>query len=508
MKIYIYLIAVFSFFVLISSVTLADPVPCNIFPTENIWNTPIDKMPLDPNSDTYVQTIGATKTLHPDFGAGEWNGAPIGIPYVLVPGTQPKVKVTFDYPDESDQELYPVPPNAPIEGGYSSTGDRHILMIDKDNCRLYELYSSYPNGDGTWKAGSGAIFDLNSNNLRTDTWTSADAAGLPIYPGLMNYEDIVKGEINHAIRFTVPQTQKKYLWPARHYASSLTDKKYPPMGQYFRLKSTFDTSGYSKENQIILKALKKYGMILADNGSAWYISGIPDPRWNDDDLNKLKALKGSDFEAVDVSSLMIDKNSGLAKQDKKNTPPVLLKKFGTITMKLNDPTNIINLKEYFKDAETADLTYYISYDNHDIADISGDNTIKGQLNITPKAIGSTRVTIFGDDTQYTVGDTFNVVVEKALSVDDLNSESFKAFITGTGSKKLIINGYFNYPGYLSIEVYNILGQQISELISGDVDRGSFSQSINIDDLKFTPSGYYFVRISLNGISKAVLPLIY
>ena len=289
-------------------------IPCQMFPSDNIWNTPIDNLPVHVNSDTYINTVGAAKPLHPDFGAGLYNGAPTGIPYMVVPGSQKKVKVTFDYPDESDGIMYPVPPNPLIEGGDSSQGDRHILMVDKDNCILYELYYAFPNSDGTWRAGSGAIFDLNSDTLRPDGWTSCDAAGLPILPGLVRYEEVANGEINHAIRFTVPKTQRAYMWPARHYASSITDKSYMPMVLRMRLKKDYDISSFSAENQVILKAYKKYGMILADNGSAWFFTGVGDDRWNNDDLNNLKKLKGSDFEAVDESSLMIDPNSGRAKQ--------------------------------------------------------------------------------------------------------------------------------------------------------------------------------------------------
>lgn len=286
---------------------------CSMFPANNIWNAPVDKLPLDPNSSAYINTIGASKTLHPDFGSGLWEGAPIGIPYVVVPSTQAKVKVAFEYADESDVGPYPVPANPPIEGGSNGSGDRHILMLDQDNCRLYELFSAYPNQDGSWRAGSGAIFDLKSNALRPDTWTSADAAGLPILPGLVRYDEVAAGEINHAIRFTVPQTQRKYVWPARHFASSLTGAQYPPMGQRFRLKASFDTTGYSAQIQVILKAFKKYGLILADNGSSWYISGAPDERWNNDLLRELKKIPGSAFEAVNVSSLMVNPNSGEAK---------------------------------------------------------------------------------------------------------------------------------------------------------------------------------------------------
>ena len=298
-----------------NAVGLQTVIPCSFFPADNIWNTPIDELPLDANSDLYVQTIGTSKNLHPDFGSGEWNGAPMGIPFVLVPGNQPLVNITFQWPDECDPGPYPIPKNPPIEGGYSSTGDRHILIVDTNNCKLYEIYSAYPNADSvSWTAGSGAVFDLKSNNLRPDGWTSSDAAGLPILPGLMRYEEVAAGEIAHAIRFTCPQTRRAYVWPARHYASSLTDTKYPPMGQRFRLKKSVDISGYSSQNQVILKAFKKYGIILADNGSAWFITGAPSPNWNDDDLNLLKAIKGSDFEAVDCSSLMVNSNSGQAKQ--------------------------------------------------------------------------------------------------------------------------------------------------------------------------------------------------
>ena len=294
--------------------SLCQNISIPLFPKDNIWNTPIDNLPIDQMSQTYINTIGADKSLHPDFGSGLWNGAPIGIPYVIVNGKQTKVKVNFDYADESDGNYYPIPENPPIEGGDNSDGDRHILIVDTKNALLYELYSCYKNNDGSWKAGSGAIFDLNSNKLRNDTWTSADAAGLPILPGLVRYDEIDKGEINHCIRFTVPQTQRKYQWPARHFASSLTDTKYPPMGLRMRLKQNYNINGFSHTNQIILKALKKYGIILADNGSALFISGTPDERWDNDDLNKLKSVKVSDFEAVDETSLMIDTNSAQAKQ--------------------------------------------------------------------------------------------------------------------------------------------------------------------------------------------------
>ena len=288
---------------------------CSIFPSNNIWNTRIDNLPVDPNSSTYINTIGADTGLHPDFGSGEWDGGPIGIPYITVPGTQAKVAITFYYAEESDPGPYPIPPDAPIEGGSDSTGDRHVLVLDKDSCMLYELFDAYPQADNSWYAGSGAVFDLRSHKLRPDTWTSADAAGLPILPGLVRYDEVISGEINHAIRFTAPQTRKAHIWPARHNASHLTDDIYPPMGQRFRLKADYDISGFSLIIQTILKAFKRYGIILADNGSAWFISGVPDSRWDNDILRELRDVKGSDFEAVDESSLMIDKDSGEAKQN-------------------------------------------------------------------------------------------------------------------------------------------------------------------------------------------------
>lgn len=284
---------------------------CPIFPGDNIWNAPVDTLPLDPNSDSYINSIGRNTGVHPDFGSGIWEGAPIGIPFVTVPGTQPMVPVTCYYADESDPGPYPIPPNAPIEGGSGSYGDRHVLVLDRDSCILYELYDAWPQQNGSWSCGSGAIYNLNSHALRPDGWTSADAAGLPMLPGLARYDEVAAGEITHALRFTAPSTRRAYVWPARHYASISTNPALPPMGQRFRLKVGFDISGFSPQVQVILRALKKYGMILADNGSPWYISGAPDQGWNDDALvSELWQVHGDDFEAVDVSSLMLDQNSG------------------------------------------------------------------------------------------------------------------------------------------------------------------------------------------------------
>jgi len=271
-----------------------------------VWNANVEGLPVDPRSDQYINAIGPGTGLHPDFGT-VWEGAPIGIPYNIVTGSQPGVMVSFGFDSESDHGLYPIPANPLIEGGPSSSGDRHVLVIDQDRCKLYELFSAYPQPDGSWHAGSGAIFDLYSNLLRNDTWTSADAAGLPILPGLVRYDEVTSGEITHALRFTAPATQG-YLWPGRHDA---TTGNGPPLGQRFRLKASFDVSGFSPPVQVILRALKAYGMFLADNGSAWYISGAPDSRWNDDQLvSELRKVKGSDFEAVDESGLILNPDSG------------------------------------------------------------------------------------------------------------------------------------------------------------------------------------------------------
>jgi hypothetical protein len=282
---------------------------CPVFPADNIWNARVDQLPVNSSSSAWVSTIGPSSPLHPDFGSGTYNGEPIGIPYVTVPGSQTKYPATFTYQSESDPGPYAIPLNAPVEGGSSSTGDRHVIAVDTDNCILYEIYDGFPQA-ASWQGGSGAIFNLSSDALRPAGWTSADAAGLPIFPGLVRYEEIVSGAIRHAIRFTVPQTQNTYVWPGRHEASSLTGAQYPPMGARFRLKSSFDISTFSATNQIILTALQRYGMLLADNGSSWFISGAPDSRWDNDDLHALTTIHGSNFEAVDVSTLMVDPNSG------------------------------------------------------------------------------------------------------------------------------------------------------------------------------------------------------
>jgi hypothetical protein len=274
------------------------------FPADNPWNTDISQQPVDPNSDNLIASIGATTGLHPDFGT-VWNGAPNGIPYVVVTGTQPRVPVRFTYADESDPGPYPIPPDAPIEGGPGSTGDRHVLVIDRDNWILSELYAAYPqNGGQSWQAGSGAIFDLNSDALRPAGWTSADAAGLPIFPGLVRYDEAIQlGAIRHALRFTCATTRQAYVSPARHFASSNTDPNLPPMGMRVRLKASFATSSFPPVVQVILQALKTYGMFVADNGSNWYISGAPDSRWSDDDLATLHQVTGSNFEVIQMGPI-------------------------------------------------------------------------------------------------------------------------------------------------------------------------------------------------------------
>jgi hypothetical protein len=277
-----------------------------VFPSDNPWNQDISAMPVDANSNNLISSIGINTTLHPDFGT-VYNGAPNGIPYIVVAGNQLPVPINFTaYGNQSDPGPYPVPANAPIEGGPNSSGDRHVIVIDRDNWKLYEMYSSYPqNGGASWNADSGAVFDLNSNALRPAGWTSADAAGLPIFPGLVRYDEVFEqGEIKHALRFTAQNTRRAYVSPARHFASSDTSANRPPMGMRVRLKASFDVSTFSPRIQVILRAMKKYGMILADNGSNWYISGAPDPRWSDNELNALKTIRGSNFEVVQMGALV------------------------------------------------------------------------------------------------------------------------------------------------------------------------------------------------------------
>jgi hypothetical protein len=269
-----------------------------VFPADNAWNRDISTDDIDANSATLITACGV-KNLHPDFGTI------YGIPYTLAGSSTPRRSITFDYADESDAGPYPIPDGAPIEGGANSTGDRHVIVVDTSAWKLFELYDAHPlNGGTSWHAGAGAVFDLSSNALRPMYWTSADAAGLPIFPGLVRYDEAVeRGAINHAVRFTCPSTQKGFIAPARHYASSSTSASLPPMGMRVRLKSSFAISSYPAEVQVILKALQRYGMILADNGSGWYISGAPDSRWNDSNLDALKQVPSSAFEVVRMGTI-------------------------------------------------------------------------------------------------------------------------------------------------------------------------------------------------------------
>jgi hypothetical protein len=283
---------------------------CQMYPADNVWNTKIDSttrptLPLNSNSSNWIGSIGASTGLHMDFGSGNWDGGPIGIPYNISYSSTPKYNVSFYYPAESDAGPYPIPSNYQMEYG----SDHHLLVVDSQYCKLYEIYDLTHNSNGSWSAGSGAIWDLSSDALRPDTWTSADAAGLPILPGLVRYDEILSGQINHAIRFTAPCTSS-YIWPARHDATNGSCSNPPPLGARFRLKASVDISSYPADMQVLLTAMKQYGIILADNGSSWYISGVPDPRWNNDILHNLGNITGSDFEAVDESGIMVSPDSG------------------------------------------------------------------------------------------------------------------------------------------------------------------------------------------------------
>lgn len=275
-----------------------------LFPADNAWNLDISASPVDPNSANLIASCGAASALHPDFGT-VYAGAPNGIPFTIVAGSQGRVPVSFFYASESDPGPYPIPPNAPIEGGASSGGDRHVLVVDWDNWKLYELFDARPvNGGQSWTAGSGAVFDLNSNAQRPAGWTSADAAGLPILAGLVRYDEVqIYKAIRHALRFTCPTTRNKYVAPARHFASSNASANVPPMGMRVRLKASFDISHFSPAMQVILAALKRYGMFVADNGSGFFLSGAPDPRWDDTELHTLTGVHGSDFEVVRMGTL-------------------------------------------------------------------------------------------------------------------------------------------------------------------------------------------------------------
>ncbi len=289
------------------ALVLANPLPqarnCPIFPADNPWNQRVDQLPVAADSARYIAAIGLDAPVHPDFGTA-WDGAPNGIPYAVVTNATPKVPVSFLYASQSDRGPYPIPPKVPIEGGPNATGDRHVIVVDSSTCTDYELYDAYPlDGGRRWSAGSGAIFNLRSDRLRPAGWTSADAAGLPILPGLARYDEVAGGAIDHALRFTAPCTAPRYVYPARHEASTCSGRWLPPMGLRLRLKASVDISGLPYQARVVAQALKTYGLILADNGSPWFIQGVPNPRWNDDALHQLDQLGGNDFEVVDTSSL-------------------------------------------------------------------------------------------------------------------------------------------------------------------------------------------------------------
>jgi hypothetical protein len=271
---------------------------CAIFPKTNPWNRRVDRLPVAANSAAIIASIGVNTGLHTDFGSGLWEGSPIGIPFDVVSRSTPRSRVTFEYSDESDHVGYPVPKRVHIEGG----SDHHALLLDKTACRLYEL-GGLKKQSGRWHAWAGATWSLRSNRVRPAGWTSADAAGLPIFPGLARFDEARRGMIDHALRFTVQRTRRAYVYPARHFASSLTDPTLPPMGLRVRLKASFDVSRFPRQARIVLTALKRYGMIVADNGSDWYISGAPNKGWSNDQLHTLGQVKGSSFEVVDTSTL-------------------------------------------------------------------------------------------------------------------------------------------------------------------------------------------------------------
>jgi hypothetical protein len=275
---------------------------CPVFPANNAWNQRVDKLPVASASDQLIASIGLGEPVHADFGSGKWDGGPIGIPLDVVSRTTPLHRVSFEYADESDRVRYPIPRHVHIEGGAHASGDRHAILVDKSTCRLYELYDLRDTSHG-WTAGSGATWSLRSNHLRHAGWTSADAAGLPIFAGLARWDEVSRGVIDHALRFTAARTRRAYVYPARHYASSSSDPSLPPMGLRVRLKASVNIASFPRQARVVLRALQRYGMILADNGSPWYVSGAPNRHWSNDALHSLGRLTGADFEVVVTSSL-------------------------------------------------------------------------------------------------------------------------------------------------------------------------------------------------------------
>ena len=284
---------------------------CPLFPADSVWHAPVSGLAVHPRSRVYLAAMGSGAGIHADFGSGTWEGGPIGIPYTVVPPGQPKVPVRFGYAAESDPGPYPIPPDAPVEGGPDAGGDRHVLVVQAGSCRLYELFDAHRDGGG-WRAGSGAVFDLRSNRLRPAGWTSADAAGLPILAGLVRYEEVARGRIDHAIRVTVDRSQAAYLWPARHQAGQ-AGASLPPMGLRLRLRAGVDIGGFPAQARVILQAMRTYGLVVADNGSSGFIGGVPDERWDNDALHQLGRVTLADFEAVDTAPLRVSPASAAAR---------------------------------------------------------------------------------------------------------------------------------------------------------------------------------------------------
>ena len=282
---------------------------CPVFPSNNYWHADISKLPVHPRSSDWLRHMSPSSRLHPDFGPsyGE-QPVPYGIPVTVVGADHPKVRVRFTYASESDRVRYPLGDDTRIEGGWRAAGDRHAIVVDRSSCRLYEIWNT-KRRNGTWHAGSGAVWDLTSNRLRPDGWTSADAAGLPILPGLLRWSEVASGHVDHAIRFTTDVTDRRYVWPARHQAGSVNNRNYPPMGARFRLKASFDVAGYRADTRVVLRAMQTYGLVLADNGSPWYFQGDASTKWPSGLLDELKSIPARAFVAVDTSSLMVDRDS-------------------------------------------------------------------------------------------------------------------------------------------------------------------------------------------------------
>lgn len=331
---------------------------CDVFPKSNIWNTPISNAPVHEQSLTWLNAIGKGVKVHPDFGSKSYNKHAAGIPVNYTNKDTTRYPVIFRYEAESDLLEYPIPKHVQIEGGITSKNDRHIISLDTDECILYELFNVYRRDSGTWSAGSGAVFNLTSNNLRPDKWTSADAAGLPIYPGLVRYDEVKTGTINHALRFTVPVTNREYLWPARHFASRHNNPNLPPMGMRLRLKQNIDISSFSPQAKVIATALKTYGMILADNGGALFISGEPNENWDNWGLKDLKNLVSNNFEVIDTSSLQVHQDSATTNKTEIYKPH--------LNKKMNHPLSTTN-KKYNNKAKYY-TQFYVSPYGHDSYD--------------------------------------------------------------------------------------------------------------------------------------------